>query len=107
MKEIPEYSTELYENKKQKSDCVIAEKVLKMVASALAAHSESEWVNEKLYGCLQGIAVENDLKNSQVLWPVRVALSGKLSTPVGASEILELLGKEEALCRLEKSLLRF
>ena len=34
------------------------------------------------------------------MWPIRTALSGKQMTPAGATEILEVLGKEESLRRL-------
>ena len=43
-------------------------------------------------------------KNATVLWPTRVAISGKESTPGGATELAELLGKEETLRRLDFSI---
>jgi len=42
------------------------------------------------------------MKNSQILWPVRTALSGKAATPGGATELAELLGKEETIARIRK-----
>ena len=38
------------------------------------------------------------------MWPIRTALSGKQMTPAGATEILEVLGKEESLARIEKAI---
>ena len=38
------------------------------------------------------------------MWAVRIAISGKHVTPGGATEILEILGKEESLERLNNSL---
>ena len=53
-----------------------------------------------LYNLLCGFAKENGYKNGQILWPIRTALSGKQMTPAGATEILEVLGKEESMKRL-------
>lgn len=41
-----------------------------------------------------------EMKNGQVLWPVRTAVSGKQFTPGGAIEIAHILGKEETLKRI-------
>ena len=46
------------------------------------------------------LAKENGLKNGQILWPVRTALSGKPSSPGGATELAVILGKEETLKRI-------
>ena len=45
-----------------------------------------------------------DCKNGYVLWPVRTAVSGKQMTPAGATEIMEILGKEESLSRIRKGI---
>ena len=58
------------------------------------------YTNDALYELLCGFAKENGYKNGQILWPVRTALSGKQMTPAGATEILEVLGKEESMKRL-------
>ena len=44
------------------------------------------------------------VKNGYVLWPVRTAVSGKQMTPAGATEIMELLGKEESIARIKKGI---
>ena len=44
------------------------------------------------------------MKNGQMLWPLRIAISGKANTPGGAFEIAYLLGKEETLKRLNHSI---
>ena len=44
------------------------------------------------------------MKNGQVLWPVRIAITGLASTPGGATEMAYLLGREETLARLGRSL---
>ena len=58
------------------------------------------WTNESLYEALVALAAKLEVKNSVVLWPLRVAVSGKASTPGGATERCALLGKEESLARI-------
>jgi glutamyl-tRNA synthetase len=98
---LPDYEISLYENKKQKTDAAVSLSALNTAIKALENVSPDDWNNEYLYAELQNLAAANGLKNSQILWPVRVALSGKLSTPAGATELLELLGKTESLARME------
>ena len=49
-------------------------------------------------------AKEKGYKNGYVLWPIRTALSGKQMTPAGATEILEVLGKEESVKRIQAAI---
>ena len=99
---LPEYSDELFVNKKMKTDADIAKKALALAYPALEALNE--WTNESLFECLKNVAVINELKNGQVLYPVRIALTGLETTPGGASEIAEVLGKTETLRRLKLKL---
>ena len=62
------------------------------------------WDNTSIHDCLIDMAVEKGLKNGTVMWPVRIAAAGKTVTPGGAVEILDILGREEALRRLETGL---
>ena len=50
------------------------------------------------------VAKEKGYKNGYVLWPIRTALSGKQMTPAGATEILEVLGKEESIKRIQAAI---
>ena len=59
------------------------------------------WTNESLYEALVALAAKLEVKNSVILWPLRVAVSGKASTPGGATEIAYLLGKDETLRRMK------
>ena len=59
---------------------------------------------EDLYAALKAFISEKGYKNGYVLWPVRIAVSGKSVTPAGATEILEILGKEESLSRIRRSI---
>ncbi|MBQ9437461.1 MAG: glutamate--tRNA ligase, partial [Lachnospiraceae bacterium] len=96
--ELPEYGTDLYVHKKMKSTVESSKAVLEQVLPVLEGHGE--YANDSLYALLTGFAAEKGYKNGQVLWPVRTALSGKPTTPGGATELLELLGKDESLRRI-------
>ena len=61
----------------------------------------AEWNNDNIYNSLMSLAESKGIKNSQILWPVRTAVSGKQITPGGATEIAEILGKEETLRRIQ------
>ncbi len=100
--ELPDYSKELFVNKKMKTDEEIALNSLKLAKPAL--EKLSNWTNDGIFECLKSVAVDNGLKNGQVLYPVRIALTGLETTPGGASEIATILGKEETLNRLNKAL---
>jgi glutamyl-tRNA synthetase len=99
LKEIPEYELSLYENKKQKSGRDSTPGALQLSGQLLK--TVPEWTEDKIHEALiPGIAAAG-LKNGTVLWPLRIALSGLLSTPGGAVEIAYLLGMEETFARLE------
>ena len=68
--------------------------------------SQEDYSNDALFELLKGYAAENELKNGTVMWPVRVALSGKMSTPGGATQLLELFGKQESLNRIRDGIRR-
>ncbi len=99
---MPEYSLELYINKKMKTDEEVAKKTLALSIEVLK--TVDDWKNEVLFEQLKNLAVANELKNGQVLYPLRIALSGKETTSGGATEIAAILGKEETLNRIEKAL---
>lgn len=96
------FDSELYFNKKQKTDSEVAKQVLPHVQARL--QSVTTWDNATLYQTLVDLAAELGVKNGQILWPTRIALTGLAATPGGASEVAEILGKEETLRRLSISL---
>jgi glutamyl-tRNA synthetase len=53
---------------------------------------------------LKSYSAEKGIKINTALWPVRTAVSGKAVTPAGASEIMEILGKEESLARVRAAI---
>ena len=96
---LPEYSTELYVHKKSKTTLENSLSSLREILPVL--ESLEVWTNEGLYEALVALAAKLELKNSVVLWPLRVAVSGKASTPGGATELCALLGKEESIARVK------
>ena len=95
---LPEYSTELYVHKKSKTTLENSLSSLQAIVPVL--EGLQTWTNESLYEALVALAAKLEVKNSVVLWPLRVAVSGKASTPGGATELCALLGKEESLARI-------
>jgi glutamyl-tRNA synthetase len=96
--ELPDYQLDLYSHKKMKTDPALSLRALKLALSQVA--TLTDFSEESVKECLMGLATVHGLKTGQVMWPVRVALSGLPSTPGGATEIAYLLGKEETLQRL-------
>ena len=97
---LPEYDTALYVHKKSKTNL---ENSLTSLQSVLPVLEQQEaWTNESLYETLVALAAQLGVKNSVILWPLRVAVSGKASTPGGATEICTLLGKDESLARIRR-----
>lgn len=99
LEEYGEFDSGLYFNKKMKTDAASAKEVLPKVREKLA--SLGEWNNDALFAALTELAAELGVKNGVVLWPARVAVSGRENTPGGATELAELIGKEETLRRLD------
>ena len=102
LEEFGDFDQELYVNSKQKSDKDVAKEVLPKVREVLAGIDD--WQNSTLYAKLVELAQTLGKKNSAILWPTRVAISAKQSTPGGATELAELLGKDETLRRLDYSM---
>ena len=100
--ELPSYTKELFVNKKSKTNLENSPVVLKEAYDRLKAMPE--WNETSIHDCLINMAVEKELKNGTVMWPVRIAAAGKTVTPGGAVEILDILGRDESLARLEKGM---
>ena len=98
--ELPAYETELFVNKKSKSSLESSREILGEVLPKLEA--VESWNNDALFELLKTYGEEKGYKTGLVMWPLRIALSGKLMTPAGATEIMDVLGKEESLARLRE-----
>ena len=100
--ELPDYDVAMYTHKKMKTDGEKSLKVLEDVLPLLEA--QEDFSNDALYGLLSQYVSETGVKTGFVMWPIRTAVSGKQMTPAGATEIMEVLGKEESLARIRKGI---
>lgn len=99
--ELPTYSTELYTHKKMKTDSAVALSSLETILPVLEGISDDNWTLDNLHEVVLGMVKDLGLKNGQMLWPIRTALSGKQFTPGGAFEAADILGKKESLTRIQ------
>lgn len=99
---LPDYDISLYINSKMKTDSKISLQVLVEVIKTF--EDIKEWNEENIKEALYKQCESIGIKTSQIMWPVRIALSGKQFTPGGAIEIADILGKEESLRRLKTGL---
>lgn len=95
---VPEYDTTMYCHKKMKTTEESSLSVLKEILPVL--EKQEDYSNDALYQMLVDFAAEREYKNGYVMWPVRTAVSGKQMTPGGATELMEILGKEESIERI-------
>ena len=100
--ELPEYDIAMYTHKKMKTNAESSLEVLKDVLPMLEA--QEDYSNDALYQLLLSYVAEKDVKNGYVMWPIRTAVSGMQMTPAGATEIMEILGKEESIKRIRKGI---
>ncbi len=100
--ELPEYDPELYVHKKMKTNRETCLKTLEEVLPIL--ERQEDYSNDALYEVLSAYVTEQGVKTGFVMWPIRIAVSGKQMTPAGATEIMEVLGKEESLNRIRKGI---
>jgi len=96
--ELPEYDTAMYTHKKMKTNVENSLEVLNDVLPILEA--QEDFSNDALFETLKGYVTEKGVKIGFVMWPIRTAVSGKQNTPGGATELMEVLGKEESLRRI-------
>ena len=95
---LPDYETELFVHKKSKSDEQSSKNMLALVLPIF--ERLPVWDDEHILGAMTGLAERESVKNSVVMWPVRIAAAGKSVTPGGAVELCRILGREETLRRL-------
>ena len=100
--EVPEYDTQMYCHKKMKTTEETSLNLLKEVLPLLEA--QNDFSNDALFEALVAFGKEHGYKTGYIMWPIRTALSGKQTTPAGATEILEILGKEESIKRIHAAI---
>ena len=99
---VPEYDNAIYYNKKMKTDAQTSLPVLKELLPLI--ESIDDYSNDNLFAKIKEFVGEKGYKNGYVLWPLRIALSGKEQTPCGGTEIMEVLGKEESIARIKAAI---
>lgn len=99
---LPEYDVQMYAHKKMKTDLASSLEVLRELLPVL--ERQTDYGNDALYQTLTEYVSQKGCKNGYVMWPVRTAVSGRQMTPAGATEIMEILGKEESLARIRKGI---
>lgn len=95
---LPDYDIAMYTHKKMKTNAETSLAVLNEILPVLEA--TDDYSNDALYATIMKFVEEKGYKNGFVLWPIRTAVSGKQMTPAGATELMELFGKEESLRRI-------
>ncbi len=100
--EVPDYDLSMYTHKKMKTNAETSLGVLKDVLPLLEA--QEDFGNDALFEMLSAYAKDKGYKTGYVMWPIRTAASGKQTTPAGATEILEVIGKEESLGRIRRAI---
>ena len=100
--EVPEYDASMYCHKKMKTNEETSLTVLKEVLPLLEA--QEDYTNDPLFASLSEFVKEKGYKNGYVMWPLRTAVSGKQMTPAGATEIMEIIGKDETIRRVKAAI---
>ena len=100
--EMPEYSADMYIHKKMKTTKENSLETLKEVLPIL--EEQDDFSNDALFEALSKYVADKGVKTGFVMWPIRTAVSGKQMTPAGATEIMEVLGKEESIRRIKKGI---
>lgn len=100
--ELPEYDASMYTHKKMKTNAQSSLEVLTELLPRLEV--QEDYSNDGLYETLSKYVSEKGYKTGYVMWPLRTAVSGRQMTPAGATEIMEVLGKEETLDRIRKGI---
>lgn len=99
---VPDYDVSMYNHKKMKSTTETSLRMLKELVPVL--EKQEDYSNDALFALLKQFAKDHEVKNGCVMWPVRTALSGMQMTPGGATELMEVLGKEESLKRIQDAI---
>lgn len=100
--ELPEYDIAMYTHKKMKTTSGTSLEVLQELLPIFEA--QDDYSNDALYQTLVSYVEKKGCKNGYAMWPIRTAVSGKQMTPAGATEIMEIIGKEESIKRIKKGI---
>ncbi len=96
---LPDYEVGLYIHKKMKTNLENSLSGLESVVAVL--ERLPEWEEQQIHEALLNLAKQLGVKNGQILWPVRTALTGVPVSPGGAIEIADILGRDESIHRIK------
>lgn len=99
---VPEYEVSMYAHKKMKTTPESSLEVLRELLPVF--EKQEDYSNDALYDTLCRYVKEKGCKNGYAMWPVRTAVSGKQMTPGGATELMEVLGREESVARIQAAI---
>ncbi len=99
---MPEYDAELYTHKKMKTDPQLAKKMLEKILPVLAGIDD--WTQDAVHDAMMALVETLGVKNGQLLYPLRIALSGMAVTPGGGTELAAILGRDETLARIRAAI---
>ena len=102
LEEFGDYNLELFENQKQKSSIQLAKTILPQIKSTL--ENLAVWDNSNLFNALVELSTKLEIKKQALLWITRISITGKEATAGGATEVADILGKEETIKRIDYSL---
>ena len=102
LEEFGDYDLALFENQKQKSSAELAKTLLPQIKEVL--NGVSKWENSELFTALVELSQKVEVKKQALLWITRIAITGKESTAGGATEVADILGKEETIRRIDYSM---
>jgi len=98
---LPTYEKELLTHERMKVDLEQAKLALKESKKDL--EEIENWTEKEIKSKLLTTVEKLEVKNGQVFWPLRAALSGQQFSP-GVFEIADTLGKTESITRIERAL---
>ena len=103
LEEYDDFDLTLFEHQKNKTDAVVARTILRAAVPAL---SQCEWTNDGIFAALCDVTTALGVKKAATMWCVRIAATARAVTPGGASEMAVLLGRDETMRRLTRTLAR-
>lgn len=101
---LPDYDIALYTHKKMKTNPENSLDSLKAVLPVLDSIDEKDWTIDNIHEKLFELIAQKEVKNGIILWPLRVAVSGKAFTPGGGIEICHIIGKQDSIERIKKGI---
>ena len=96
------YTTDLYTNKKQKTNPETAKQALEALLPLL--ENLADWNRDAIFEACKVKAEEMGVKNGWLLFPLGIALSGKQRTPGGGTDLAAMMGREETVKRIRAAL---